>query len=303
MGVYLVHRRVSPQAPFIPLIEKGNAKDPCFSPDGSQIVFSWKPPNSEHFQLYLVGAGGGEPRLFSSGPADDIDPAWSPDGERICFVRHGLGESALYARHVRTGEERRITTLIDSPNSNRLDWLSDSRTVVLAENWFEMPLTLVDTQSGARRELMPAAPAGYASPRRSPNGKWIAVTKFFSQTTGDLFVAPVKGGGARRLTFDNYGKRCLSWTPDGSGIVFRAPLDNHLALLYVPFQGGMARRLALPYVPGGSFDIKKSPDEKGQPRSRGQFLANGHLPNGDSKWKPAAGFPQCVDCFGWPRCP
>ncbi len=77
----------------------------------------------------------------------------------------------MYVIRLRTGEERRITTLIHSANSGRQDWLADSQTVVLAEQWFDMPLALVDTQSGKRRQLLPPVPSGYARPRRSPDGQ------------------------------------------------------------------------------------------------------------------------------------
>jgi len=252
---YFWRRQQTNHEPVQLLIKDGNAKDPAFSPDGSRIVFSWKPPTVDHFQLYVVGEEGGEPRQLTNGPADDSDPAWSPDGTRVCFTRQGLGESALYVKLLRNNAEQRVTTLINSSYSNRLDWLGDSRTVVLAENWFNMPLTLVDVESGSRREVMAPAPAGYNSPRLSPDRKWIAVAQFFSQTTADLFIVPVSGGEGRRITFDNYAKRDYRWMPDGRGITYRAPDKKGFAWWYVPAEGGAPSKLKLPDFTVGSFDL------------------------------------------------
>jgi eukaryotic-like serine/threonine-protein kinase len=257
-GLYLKYRHVPAKGPVVWLTSGGYAQDPSFSPDGSKIVFSWKRPDSKNFQLYVIETNGGEPRPLTLSPASDTDPVWSPDGERICFVREGLGDSAMYVILVRTGEEKRITTLINSANSGRLGWLADSQTVVLAEQWFDMPLALVDTQSGKRRQLLPPMPSGYARPRRSPDGQWIAVTKYFSQTTADIVIVPAIGGAERRLTFDNNDKRYHCWTPDGLGIVFRARVVDGYGLWYVPWKGGTPRRIQSAMIPDGSFDIKKS---------------------------------------------
>jgi serine/threonine protein kinase len=114
------------------LVDKGESRDPCFSPDGARVAFSWKPAGSDRFQLAWIATGGGEPRPLTSGRADDIGPAWSPDGQRIAFLRQGARESALYVKQLKDGTERRVTTMTTSIYGNRIDWLRDSRTVVMA---------------------------------------------------------------------------------------------------------------------------------------------------------------------------
>ena len=53
---------------------------PCFSPDGSRIVFR---SERERGGLYIVNTFGGEPRKLAS---DGSSPRFSPDGTRISFV-------------------------------------------------------------------------------------------------------------------------------------------------------------------------------------------------------------------------
>jgi Tol biopolymer transport system component len=237
------------------LVEKGQSRDPCFSPDGARVAFSWKPAGSDRFQLAWIATAGGEPRPLTSGRSDDIGPAWSPDGQRIAFLRQGAGESAMYVKQLKDGTERRVTTMTTSTYGNRIDWLRDSRTVVMAESGFSTPLALVDVETGVRRNIPAVTGTGYTSPKCSPDGKWIAFNRYFSQTVSDIFVIPVSGGEPRRLTFDGNAKREHRWTPDSRSILFKSQSARGWRLWQVPLEGGAPKELVLGRTPIGSFDV------------------------------------------------
>ena len=63
---------------------------PAWSPDGRSIAFISDRDGS--FQLYVMPAAGGAPRLITSGiegpgnPAGEWAAAWSPDGTRLAFT-------------------------------------------------------------------------------------------------------------------------------------------------------------------------------------------------------------------------
>lgn len=261
-GGYALLRRNGEDAAFQTILARGIARDPVFSPDGSQVAFSWKKTAGEPYQLALLPADGGEPRQITAGTSDAVDPVWSPDGSRIAFVRRGSGEGAVFIKPARGGIERRLDSSTYSPFSNMLDWTKDGRSLLRAEYWEGRPrhIVVTDADTGRTRPLTAAPPmGGDVSPRVSPDGSLIAFCRFFSQNTADLYVARPEGEGGRRLTFDGNAKRELRWSPDGKFILFKSRMKGHWGLWCVSVQGGDVKEVSLPRVPLGSFDVRADP--------------------------------------------
>ena len=90
------------------------------------------------------------------------------------------------------------------------------------------------------------------APRFSPDGRWIAFTRWFGSTR-DLYVVSSAGGAARRLTFDGVGNDGddldLGWTPDGTRVVFLsshgASNSHRYRAFSVPVTGGQPKPLPL----------------------------------------------------------
>ncbi|MFG0329969.1 MAG: S41 family peptidase [Phycisphaerales bacterium] len=63
---------------------------PSISPDGEQIVFSWRG------DLWRVPFDGGFATRLTNHPGDDLESAWSPDGSTIAFGSNRVGSPNIY---------------------------------------------------------------------------------------------------------------------------------------------------------------------------------------------------------------
>src|SRR5580658_2042159 len=61
---------------------------PAFSPDGNRLVYSQRGVTKDDtFHLFVRRLPSGSVQQSTQGTANDISPAWSPDGASIAFLR------------------------------------------------------------------------------------------------------------------------------------------------------------------------------------------------------------------------
>jgi hypothetical protein len=72
----------------------GDELDPSFSPDGSQVAFSWNGPSKDNFDIYVKTVGHENALRITQDPGADFNPAWSPDGRFIAFLREAGEDQA-----------------------------------------------------------------------------------------------------------------------------------------------------------------------------------------------------------------
>lgn len=69
----------------------GAARYPNFSPDGTQIVFHYRPQGQEDYDIWLVNDDGSNPTALTNDNDDNYGAAWSPDGSIIAYTRYDFG--------------------------------------------------------------------------------------------------------------------------------------------------------------------------------------------------------------------
>ena len=88
----------------------GREAEPSFSPDGSQVAFSWNGASEANRDIYVKVIGSERPLRLTTDEALDGSPAWSPDGTRIAFLREQPGGGSEVRLVPPTGGgERRLT--------------------------------------------------------------------------------------------------------------------------------------------------------------------------------------------------
>jgi len=256
---YLAAGRTAPeQAPKIVQVttDLGIEHGASFSPDGTQIAYSWDGEKRDNVDIYVRVIGSGTPHRLTTAPEQDFGAAWSPDGRSIAFL-HSLpgGRASLMVVPPLGGSARAVCEVsgVDSLSS-RPAWTSDSKYLVVGDSDApERPLalTLVAVESGEKKRLTspPAESAGDDEPAFSPDGLSLA----FTRARGDrgireVYLLPVSAnveprGEARRLTQSPPGANSPVFTPDGREVVF-VRSDGFFAsrLWRVKVSGGSAPR-------------------------------------------------------------
>lgn len=123
---------------------------PCWSPDGSQIVFAMEPGP----QLYVMPAGGGAPRRLAIGVSTyAAEPDWSrTERNKIaCTVRVGR-QYQIAVHDLATGTGRVVSKA--SFDGVEPSWLADGRHVVYtARDRTSSFLCILDTETGQSTRL------------------------------------------------------------------------------------------------------------------------------------------------------
>ncbi|MDX1981097.1 MAG: protein kinase [Bryobacteraceae bacterium] len=231
---------------------RGIKENPAISVDGGRVAFSWTGDSgaATDKEIYLQMIGSGPPLKLTDGPGKAESPVWSPDGRQIAFLRTGSGEPGYFAVSALGGLERKLAPALDPPpraGGAPFDWSPDGKHLAIADRLVRNGprlLLLHDLANGTRRQLGSEA-AYVANPAFSPTGDAIAFTMGPSFLSHDIHVIPAGGGQARRITSDGRWIAGLTWSSDGTTIVFSTRKSGPFTLWSVPARGGVAEPLAL----------------------------------------------------------
>jgi DNA-binding winged helix-turn-helix (wHTH) protein/Tol biopolymer transport system component len=126
-----------------------------WSPDGRRLAFHSLRPTGPG-KIGVVPSAGGRPQiLLADAPTGEDSPNWSPDGNRLLFVRYWLDPegqttaSAMTLYDLKTGE---ATKLPGTENMGPPAWSPDGRYIAAQSADFHK-LLLFDFQSGKWREV------------------------------------------------------------------------------------------------------------------------------------------------------
>ncbi len=234
-GLYLLaHLRRAPDArgalqQVVPLTSyPGREAEPSFSPDSSQVAFTWNGDTQSNRDVYVKVIGAERPLRLTSDPAVDGSPAWSPDGGRIAFLRERPGGgSEVLLMSPTGGAERPLAEVAASPEYG-LAWSPDGRRLAAVDRsapGTPLRIVLLDAETGVKEPLTsPGAIAGRgdARPIFSPDGRTVAFKRSVAPTAHFVFVVPAAGGEPRQLAPTSPVTSSLAWTSDGEDIVFTA---------------------------------------------------------------------------------
>lgn len=188
----------------------------AWSPDGERIVFASKRGGS--FDLYVMNADGTGTRSLTSGPQEDSNPTWSPDGARIAFQRGPSGD--LYVVDADGSDAHAIS---DEPAAeSQPAWSPDGRWIAhvrrtpgteSTELWLVRP-------DGTQAHTVTSYGSATQGPAWAPSSRRIAFSADLDGSVFDIYSVDLDGKARERHTQSSDDAFEPSWSPDGRTIAF-----------------------------------------------------------------------------------
>jgi Tol biopolymer transport system component/DNA-binding winged helix-turn-helix (wHTH) protein len=234
MAVGLRLFRGSPAKPqtapeVIPLTTyAGSERSPSFSHDGNEVAFSWNGEKQDNYDIYVQLIGSAKPpERLTKDLAEDVSPAFSPDGRSIGFVRLEKDRAAFIVIPSVGGPETRVAEIpalkpcvIDGP---LFAWMPDGKRVMTHG------LMLVSIESREKRSLTSPLPHSElftdAFPAVSTDGRTVAFARSLSYFNWSIYLLDLNEdlkpkAEPRQLIFGKEMNWNATWTSNGQEIVF-----------------------------------------------------------------------------------
>jgi len=205
------------------LDEVGGPSDyysPANSPDGRTVAVGRRDPATQMRDIWLIDLERGTQSRFTSDPADDINPTWSPDGSRIAFSSARKGRRDIYVKAANgIGEEQLV---FGSPADKNVEcWSPDGRLLLFnttvaqgQQQIWALPL------EGERKPyaVLSGTDVMQAS-SLSPDGKFVA---YYSGESGrpEVFLQSFPLG-RDRWQVSTTGGSSPQWRADGKELFYR----------------------------------------------------------------------------------
>jgi TolB protein len=208
-----------------------NPPSPTPTPLGGASFVAYQTDRDGNWEIYLLDLVSWKEYNLTQHPAEDRNPALSPDGTRLAFESHRDGNWEIYLLDLESGQVSRLTEEVAfdgapswSPDGTRLAFES-----YRDGNWEIYVLDL----EGLRVSRLTDDPAGDYAPAWSPDGQLIAYT---SWRDGDkeIYVMGVDGSNQHNLTDADGDDEYPAWSPDGERLAFVSSRDDgHTTEVYL----------------------------------------------------------------------
>ncbi len=191
--------------------------------------------NNGHVRI--TNGDGSLKRLLTNAVFQDTYPTWSPDGQKIAFIRIGNEKDTLYVMNADGTDLHMVGTFIQPIKSIEWApyyWLNDSQTILISSSdqafWLN-DILLVNTASGQAEKI---ASGAIEPPILSSDMTQVAMILTQERQAcegkgctnpGDIYLYDLQSKQLQRLTRENTPIFGLRWSPDGNLLAFHSGFD------------------------------------------------------------------------------
>jgi Tol biopolymer transport system component len=240
-------------SPSVVLATSRNEMDPAWSPSGTEMAFTtdrsgheeiWSRSQKGDFERPLVTPGD-----FGASRTDLLNmPAFSPDGQRIAYVRNGLDGNRIWITPTAGGPPIRLTPSLDSTEDSPHwspdgIWVAFTRTTDVSNDhvW-----SLMKMRVGARTppDVVTSDVVPLSTVQWAPDGKWIA----YNGRGGLSIITP--DGQSRRVLHEQPWM-AFAWSADSQRVYGIRQSDDltHLTFTSVDLRSGAEHVIAPNVMP------------------------------------------------------
>jgi Tol biopolymer transport system component len=174
-------------------LQHGDRHRLAWTQDGRGLIFSDRPAPGGAWMLYRLNIATGEKKALSKpgdGVAGDFDPAVSPSGSKLAFVRQAQAGAELYTMSIEDSEVteedlEQVTEL--NGNVAEPEWIDRSELVFTSGTGDSRGLWRVRASEKSVAKPLNGVGAGGASPAVAPKGRRMLYTRR-SAGAGQLFL-------------------------------------------------------------------------------------------------------------------
>jgi dipeptidyl aminopeptidase/acylaminoacyl peptidase len=199
MGLWLAAGPVAAAPPSLEaMISLRRASAPAVSPDGRFVAYAVRDTdwvgNAFVTQLWLADLEANTTRQLTFAGKSSTAPAWSPDGRSLAFLSERGGKRQVWRLDMRGGEAEKLTA--HEEGVSRFAWSPDGGSLAYV------------------------APEAKGEARRARDRRLGDLERDDDRGAANLWLQPLGGARARRLTSGGWAVGRFDWSPDGARLAF-----------------------------------------------------------------------------------
>ncbi|GIV95808.1 MAG: hypothetical protein KatS3mg057_0465 [Herpetosiphonaceae bacterium] len=206
------------------------------SPDGSLLAYTLLVDGQR--QIGVMDLSTGETAVLTS-EGENWSPAWSPDGKELAFVSNRDGNLEIYV--IRDNGEKNIS--INPEDDRDPAWMPNGERLIFASNrggsW---GIWMVNKNGRNAEQIFAVDDEIIRQPQVSHDGRLLVMSIQAPNDGADLYLVPLDGGSARRLTTSNPDSAMAPrWSPDDTWIAYELVGEAQTSLRLIRADGSEMR--------------------------------------------------------------